>query len=346
MARSLPIAVAPPSRFRGPGSGAGSSTTVYDETSGFDREPKTSLPYNEKMMVPSLRKALRRTSSGPARKVRSNLETIPDDSETSPLAAPSDLQGSGPGSGSASALASASEAPAKAAAGKVALSAARADVAAGGVPRGALPSSLTTRGFAAQGASMPPGQDPHAPSPANVAATTAAATGPGAGTGSATPPLVRRRSPRPAYMPPPPPTSYSIVLPPNPADAPAPLKLFEVEPNTEFTENDDGEEEEEDWEKVLQFMHRMQNLKVSWPCAPELWEKESCARKEADQVYDFIVYALTLTCRPTSGPDGCITACPTPNREWDTVCPSMYLPVLTSQPRFCLRLCHALMIAL
>ena len=49
---------------------------MYDGTSGFDREPKTSLPYQERKMVPSLRKATRTGAFDMQRKP--SLPTIPD----------------------------------------------------------------------------------------------------------------------------------------------------------------------------------------------------------------------------------------------------------------------------
>lgn len=211
-------------RSNGPGF-HNSSTIIQDGTSGFDREPKTSLPYGEKLLVPSLRKAIRRTySSTPKISVPSNLETIPDEE--------------------------------KAAGSSVTQSSKRSASATRSTGRGALAGSVTTRGFVTADKASP--QVSPAVTPA-VQSSAAANT--------STPPLATktggRRSPRSPYVAPPPPTSSSTVLEPNAANAPKPLDLFSVPVDTSFQENEDGEEEEEDWEKVVLFMHRLQRLKIN-----------------------------------------------------------------------------------
>ncbi|GAC95466.1 hypothetical protein PHSY_003042 [Pseudozyma hubeiensis SY62] len=251
-----------------------------DDTSGFETEPKTSLPYKEKMMVPSLRKALRRSIFEP--EPHAKLETIPDadDAATSVSAGKSTAQPNA-----------------------IAQPIARTGVASGGAGaehKGALPSSVITRGFQMPGAAgvasaasgittaksvpVPSASLPAAarvqtglgiPSVATSGKSTVvtgehvtrdAAVGPSLpGSGAATPTSFGRRSPRPPYVAPPPPTSATTVLESNPAQHPRPLSLFQVAADTSFRLHEEGEEEETDegWAKVLKFMHVVEQLKTN-----------------------------------------------------------------------------------
>lgn len=275
MARSMPRDVGPPERFMGPHSGIGAryssraggglappavapldlsasgaraiptgqqmyGTSVSDLNSGFEREPKTSLPYKERMMVPSLRKAIRRSML--LEEAKPTLETIPDarEAELSPT------------------LTVGKPVPVKAA--TTATTSVRAPQ-----QQQTLAGSQVTRGFVvppqAAAASAPP-----APAVGAVAGLLMkeAAVGTSA-SGTSTPNSMGRRSPRPPYVPPPPPRSYNTVLESDPANAPKTLDVFQVGADTSFSLYEQGEEEETDegWEKVLLFLHRLQRLKLN-----------------------------------------------------------------------------------
>ncbi|PWZ02603.1 hypothetical protein BCV70DRAFT_196844 [Testicularia cyperi] len=263
-----------------------------DDTSGFETEPKTSLPYKEKMMVPSLRKALRR-SMFETEQSRVKLETIPDAEDASTSAgAASQLDTRAPaavsGASEATAIPTGND-PAR----KTAQSADRST-------KGALPGSVITKGFAmpgagaaptatasgsAQSASVDPakttagfavlGSKSQSTVPASAAPPaisgvppmlkdTAVSTSlPGSGT--ATPTSIGRRSPRPPYVPPPPPSSTKTILQPDPSQAPKALELFQVPADKSFRlyEEGEGEETDEGWLKVLQFLHRAERLKTN-----------------------------------------------------------------------------------
>ncbi|PWN19832.1 hypothetical protein BCV69DRAFT_283938 [Microstroma glucosiphilum] len=264
--------------------GAG-STTVYDATSGFDREPKTSLPYQERQMVPSLRKATRlhpSTSGALLSRRSSQLPTIPDaevgESSTRPAATfqPSRPLPTSRVSGTGSRVAS----PESTSRGT-------------GSAAGALPGSVVTKGFGPGSSISPAGQvtsQPQVVAPQPVVSNKdhrgiglGLGLGPGVGSaaqspllgvdsgtatghstpGSRSPGGSVRRSPRPPYIPPPPPTSASIVLQPDPLMKPSPLNLFKTAPDMRFAYNEEGEEEETDWTKVLSFMHRVEQLKTN-----------------------------------------------------------------------------------
>ena len=253
----------------------GYGSSFKDDTSGFETEPKTSLPYKEKMMVPSYRKAVRRSIFEPESNTK--LATIPD----------------------------ADDAPTSISAGKTGVSAgASAQPIVRDSPtvkdadlKGALPGSVITRGFHMPGAagSAASGSETAKPTLASapVASASRTATGLGLpslntsskssvvlgeqatrdasvgpslpGSGTATPTSVGRRSPRPPYVAPPPPTSASTVLESDPAQAPRPLKMFQTPVDTSFRLHEEGEEPETDegWAKVLKFMHVVEQLKTN-----------------------------------------------------------------------------------
>ncbi|CAO1623177.1 unnamed protein product [Parajaminaea phylloscopi] len=270
------------------------STIQYDGTSGFDREPKTSLPYQERQMVPSLRKATRRAFAPSHQTMRKPiLPTIADEADSA--------------EGTEVALAeqvSAPEAPAR-------------DAPTAGGAAAVLGTSLVTRGFdipgqeSSQGASQPPGADPRDASlaaaggsaqrsggPALSPALSAGAWTPGSSksgnsgptaTATATPP--GRRSPRPPYVAPPPPTSTSTVLEPDPAHKPAALRLFKDGADSRFAYNEEGEEEETEWTKVLAFMHRVEQLKINKRTG---WLHHRVPRAEsiADHMYRMAMLAM------------------------------------------------------
>ncbi|KAJ1030263.1 hypothetical protein NDA16_001174 [Ustilago loliicola] len=249
-----------------------------DDTSGFETEPKTSLPYKEKMMVPSLRKALRKSIFEP--EPQKKLETIVDADDV-------------PASVSASAGASAQPVIREAVAPMK-----EADT------KGALPGSVTTRGFympgtgaatssatAGAGSETPKSALAPAAAPSSVPATASglglpsittsskstvipsrehatrdASVGPSfPNSGTATPTSIGRRSPRPPYVAPPPPTSATTVLESDPTQAPKPLRMFQVAKDTSFRLHEEGEEPETDegWSKVLKFMHVVEQLKTN-----------------------------------------------------------------------------------
>ncbi|SJX60445.1 uncharacterized protein SRS1_11780 [Sporisorium reilianum f. sp. reilianum] len=245
-----------------------------DDTSGFETEPKTSLPYKEKMMVPSLRKALRRSIYEPEPHVK--LATIPDadDASTSVSAGKSTAR------------------PDTLATDAAAAAAVAAPAAKDAELKGALAGSVITRGFHMPGAagasavtSSSKGPEPVAvpaaatglgiPSVSTSSKSTVvpgepttrdAAVGPSLpGSGAATPSSFGRRSPRPPYVAPPPPTSATTVLESDPAQHPRALKLFQAAADTSFRLHEEGEEDEteEGWAKVLKFMHVVEQLKTN-----------------------------------------------------------------------------------
>ncbi|SNX81738.1 uncharacterized protein MEPE_00443 [Melanopsichium pennsylvanicum] len=246
-----------------------------DDTSGFETEPKTSLPYKEKMMVPSLRKAVRRSIFEPEPSMK--LATIRDDEDA-------------PTSISAGRITVSEGDPAR--------SMARESNAKVVDLKGTLPGSVLTRGFHMPGANAAGSNDtpPQAVAPTSASLLTPAGTGLGLpsvttsgkttvtssashptrtrdasvgpslpNSGTATPTSIGRRSPRPPYVAPPPPTSASTVLTSDPAQYPRPLKMFQVACDTTFSLHEEGEEPETDegWSKTLKFMHVVEQLKTN-----------------------------------------------------------------------------------
>ncbi|SPO20086.1 uncharacterized protein UTRI_00481_B [Ustilago trichophora] len=256
----------------------GYGSSFKDDTSGFETEPKTSLPYKEKMMVPSYRKAVRRSIFEP--EASTKLATIPDADDA-------------PTSISVGKTSAPSAAPTQPIARETSTSAKTKDADS----KGALPGSVITRGFHMPGASgsATSGSETPKPSlaPASVPLVPMMATGLGLpsistsgkstvvpgehatrdasvgpslpNSGTATPTSIGRRSPRPPYVAPPPPTSASTVLQSDPSQAPRPLKMFQTPADSTFRLHEEGEEPETDegWAKVLKFMHVVEQLKTN-----------------------------------------------------------------------------------
>ncbi|TKY90646.1 hypothetical protein EX895_000644 [Sporisorium graminicola] len=260
-----------------------------DDTSGFETEPKTSLPYKEKMMVPSLRKALRRSIYEPEPHVK--LATIPDADDASTSVSAGKATGTATAPSGTSALPISRD-------GALKREATPADAATPAAPgakdaehKGALPGSVITRGFHMPGAAGTRSVSPTTKAPESIAVSVATglgipsvstsnkstvvpaerttqdvAVGPSLpGSGAETPSSFGRRSPRPPYVAPPPPTSATTVLESDPAQHPRPLKLFQTDADTSFRLHEDGEEEEteEGWSKVIKFMHVVEQLKTN-----------------------------------------------------------------------------------
>lgn len=238
----------------------GFSSIVHDGSSGFDREPKTSLPYGERLLVPSLRKAMRRSSTAFAPR----LTTIADNSPQLPQATlPASL-------GQRMAEASASA--------RIAL--------AGGVGQQVLPSSVSQHGF-----SVSQGGSGDSPSPAAASSELK--------TPSVKPPPsvlagMTKRTPRAPYVPPPPPVTSNLVLKPDPAQLPRPLALFDSDPDTDFAPKEGAESRvpsENDLAKTLAFMHRIEMLKrnkrTGW-----IHHRASQPESIADHMYRMAILAM------------------------------------------------------
>lgn len=318
---SVPIAITSPSGGRSFGgrSGAfasfapGSNAWQRDDTSGFDLEPKTSLPYREKKMTPSLRKATRRVSQTAS--AASTLPTIADAAETTSSASssagttrggtsllssqPSGEESFKPGkppmptrrsSGNVNAAVAAS------AAAMAATSSSKASEVAMAVA-GKKEASKPTIGFDPNEASV----SVRSPIPTSAAiATPQAAKLAAPDSGKATPMTSSpsstssaRRSPQPPYVAPPPPRTTNLRLQPDPALRPAPLTLFDAACDDTLASNEVGEEEETDYAKVLHFMHRVERLKINkrtgW-----LHHRIEKAESIADHMYRMALLSLLL----------------------------------------------------
>lgn len=83
----------------------------------------------------------------------------------------------------------------------------------------------------------------------------------------------------------------STVLQPDPAHKPRSLELFKKGPDTKFAYNEEGEEEETEWPKVLSFMHRIEQLKMNkrtgW-----LHHRVPAAESIADHMYRMAMLAM------------------------------------------------------
>ncbi|CAO1628798.1 unnamed protein product [Jaminaea pallidilutea] len=297
------------------------TTRQEDAKSGFDREPKTSLPYQERQMVPSLRKATRRALSGSLSggiQRKPGLPTIADvgDGES--------VGSLGNNSTGGQSVARSATADTDVKTGAIAAEAELRNAAASPTSAAYIgsPARQVVRGFAVggdekkqsvQGAVEAPGSDPHQPTPASLrglglapeaqgtsaslsasasaSRPTSASVSPTLGAGTSTPGSNGRRSPRPPYVPPPPPTSMSTVLQPDPAHKPRSLELFKKGPDTKFAYNEEGEEEETEWPKVLSFMHRIEQLKMNkrtgW-----LHHRVPAAESIADHMYRMAMLAM------------------------------------------------------
>lgn len=255
IARSVPIHVSP-----GPLRRSVSSTIYRDDTSGFDLEPKTSLPYQEKLLTPSLLKATRRDtqrSSGQRILVqhRPSLGTISDTSENSASTA--------------------------------------------SVVRSVVPPALIDAGRGRRSSSVTSASDfkysvpPSVPSSVQrgfdspiVAGETAGAAASSHGTGSMHVPGLPPPT-RTPYTPPPPPTSFSLRLTPNEKHRPKSLPLAEK------TEEDPKADETGELDKVLTFMHTLEKLKLNKRTG---WYHHRITQPEsiADHMYRMGVLSMLL----------------------------------------------------
>lgn len=283
LARSVPI------NMRNSFAGRSFSTIHRDSTSGFDLEPKTSLPYQEKKMTPSLRKATRQFSTRNAKlQRRPSLGTISDSSEKpASIEAGSGIQEVVPGKPKDDqktsenrssvpirnkAIPSATTNPSSSRRGSIDL-------------KYPVPSSVT-RGFDIGGTSSP------LPSVAKIAANAidSAQSSPMLGSSSGTGRSSRIRSPRPPYVAPPPPESTKMRLSPDAAHRPNAWKLGSA------TEADEPEENEEkgDIKNVLEFMHIVENLKKNKRTG---WYHHRIEKPEsiADHMYRMAILSMLLS---------------------------------------------------
>ncbi|PWN33788.1 uncharacterized protein FA14DRAFT_161470 [Meira miltonrushii] len=279
LARSVPI------NMRNSFAGRSFSSIHRDATSGFDLEPKTSLPYQEKKMTPSLLKATRQYSTtGTKLQRRPSLGTISDTSEKpASIEAGCGVQEVVPGKPRDGQKTSESRAPVP-----IRSKAASANPASS--RRGSIdlkypiPSSVT-RGFDIGGSSSP------LPSVAKIAATAidSAHSSPMLGSSAGTGRSSRVRSPRPPYVAPPSPESATMRLSPDPAHRPNALTLASA---TEADKCDD-DELEGDMESVLEFMHTVENLKTKKRTG---WYHHRIEQPEsiADHMYRMAVLSMLL----------------------------------------------------
>lgn len=254
LARSVPIST----QHKLPG--RSSSAIHRDETTGFDLEPKTSLPYQEKHLTPSLRKATRHLSATDAPSPRRHsLGTISDASESTASAGASSTNGVVPGRPPMSRESSNSK-DAKASKPIDMKNEQPAPI----VPdfKYALPGSVT-HGFdvGSHHTSSAPARPQFSSSstsrPAVVAAADSAQSSPMLGSSAGTGRSSRLRSPRPPYVQPPPPASAEMRLTPDNGHRPAALPLAPMTKPDEYEED----EEEQDLDNALKFMHIVENLK-------------------------------------------------------------------------------------
>lgn len=255
LARSVPIGMAP-NMMR-----ISSSSTFRDATSAFDLEPKTSLPYQEKKMTPSLRKATRHLdvpSSGRMKLRKPSLGAISDASENSGLTP--DVDGSQQQKGQHSDSSPSS--------GAVRTSDQTSVAASRPTYTYNMPGSIQ-RGFQSSTSDVfPSTQNSHtgtvsASEIADLAASVA-------------------RVSRAPYVQPPPPMSHSIRLEPNDKHRPASIPLPQID--TDFAE---------DMEKELEFMHVLEKLKLNKRTG---WLHHRVALPEsiADHMYRMAVLSLLL----------------------------------------------------
>lgn len=251
-----------------------STTTFHDNTSGFDLEPKTSLPYQEKKLTPSLRQATRHLAVPTSLQShhRSSLATIPDATEST---------GSTSGPTEASRQGSVGRSSGAASTHKPVESFSYA-----------IPSSIT-RGFAAPSLALETQSMP-----------TSTQSTPVLGSVS----KLHKRSParRTVYVPPPPPSTYDLRLEPSEKNRPAEIALEEFETDKDLASREEREGEE-DLERDLQFMHTIELLKTNKRTG---WLHHRVARPEsiADHMYRMAVLSMLL---PSKGLDigKCVQLC-------------------------------------
>ncbi|MCO5589765.1 hypothetical protein L7F22_043734 [Adiantum nelumboides] len=283
LARSVPINV------RNSFAGRSFSSIHRDPNSGFDLEPKTSLPYQEKKMTPSLLKATRQRQFGPTGsrlQRRPSLGTISDSSEKPASSEagsgvqelvpgkPTDDQKTSDNRASVpikSKLTSSATNPTSSRRGSIDL-------------KYPVPSSIT-RGFDIGGSASP------LPSVAKIAATAIDSTqsSPMLGSSSGTGRSSRVRSPRPPYVAPPPPESTKMRLSPDAAHRPREWKLAPAKE----ADKCDEDEEEGDLKNVLEFMHIIEKLKKNKRTG---WYHHRIEKPEsiADHMYRMAVLSMLL----------------------------------------------------
>lgn len=261
-----------------------SSSTIHrDSTSGFDLEPKTSLPYQEKLMTPSLRKATRQFgSAGYKLQRRPSLGTISDSSEKpASIEAGSVAQDVVPGKPSLRNERKAVEDKISTPSRAQNSANSRRDSVDLKYP---VPSSVT-RGFDIGGSSS------IVPSVAKVAtmAADSAQSSPMLGSSTGTGRSSRIRSPRPPYVAPPPPESTKMRLSPDAVHRP---KAWTLALATEADECDE-DEEEGDLKKVLEFMHHVEKLKLNKRTG---WYHHRIEQPEsiADHMYRMAILSMLL----------------------------------------------------
>ncbi|UZJ57279.1 hypothetical protein CBS101457_006599 [Exobasidium rhododendri] len=261
-----------------------SNTTYYDKHSGFDLEPKTSLPYQEKKFTPSLRKASRHlTAAGASQSQRLSLPTIVDASETGASTA-DPMYGASPSKGrkdDKSRSGSVDFHPVTPRAGSFAYS---------------IPGSVT-RGFHSQ--STPTTH------PSSKAPTT---------TGFAVSETEKIRSAARSsvpYVQPPPPPTYGLRLEPDEKNRPNSIDLEVVKEESGFVKEEAGDDNEGSEgnriENEVKFMHTLENLKLNkrtgW-----LHHRVDVPESIADHMYRMSILSMLL---PNVGLDigRCVQLC-------------------------------------
>lgn len=256
LARSVPIGATGSPQTRRLSMASVKSTTFKDATSGFDLEPKTSLPYREKKYTPSLRKVTRYlTAPALAGGPRSSLATISDSSEAGGSAGASVMSLFEAGANSRSIQSS------------VPASIARGFTQGLKIPgdTDAMPTSTqSTPGLASKGSEV----DPFA----NVR--------------SAKKPVTRG-----LYTPPPPPSTYDLRLEPSEENRPRPLRLGILKVQEGYP--DEGSDHLDNVDKDLEFMHTLEQLKTNKRTG---WFHHRVSRPEsiADHMYRMALLSMLL----------------------------------------------------
>lgn len=273
-ARSVPIGMARSSlgdARRRSMAATGSSTIFYDSNSGFDLEPKTSLPYQEKKLTPSLRKATRHLTSsllnrsGP----QSSLATISDASEV----------------GSATNQAS-NESRRKD--DTLVLKKEVNDTNSKQEDFTTVDSSIPatiTKGF--QNLTIPM----ETTSMPTSTQSTPLLGSKGSEFGDVR--ASRKLMARGIYVQPPPPITTELRLTPNDENRPRGIKLQEASIDNAFAAREENEDGEEDYERDLKFMHILEQLKLNKRTG---WFHHRIAHPEsiADHMYRMAVLSMLL----------------------------------------------------
>lgn len=279
LARSVPI------NMRNSFAGRSFSSIHRDSTSGFDLEPKTSLPYQEKKMTPSLLKATRQYGTTRIQR-RPSLGTISDSSEKpASIDAGSGVQEVVPGKPEDGQKITENRASVPIRSKTATSSTNLASSRRGSIDlKYTVPSSVT-RGFDVGGSSSP------LPSVAKIAtgAIDSAHSSPMLGSSAGTGRSSRVRSPRPPYVAPPPPESTSMRLSPDAAHRP---NAWTLAPAKE-ADTLDEDELEGDLKEVLKFMHTVEHLKTKKRTG---WYHHRIDQPEsiADHMYRMAVLSMLL----------------------------------------------------